>query len=325
MVTLLQQLVLETGLRESELRRIMMRAPIRYKTYTIKKRDGGDRLISQPAPEVKIVQRALSRILLNMLPVHEAATAYREGLSIRDNALPHAESGPILKMDFKEFFPSIRAVDWVSYCKRTGCITDGEELFLTSSLLFRRVRGRGSHVLAIGAPSSPVISNILMYEMDKAISEKVREDHIVYTRYAGDMTFSAPRTGHLVRTISDVAKIVRGFKTPSLELNAAKTRYITKKYGRRITGLTVSNDGEISIGHHNKRKTRAIIHKALLETPSQQESQVISGMLAYINAVDPVFMAALRKKYGDEAISSLQKQPIRAGRLEPHDPPFARR
>jgi RNA-directed DNA polymerase len=110
-------LVGSTGVSEHELRGIIRNAPIRYKTYYIQKRNGGERLISQPARELKALQRVMVTEFLDRLPVHSAATAYRRGMSIVDNAVPHAINGPILKFDFKDFFPSIDAMDWKIYCK----------------------------------------------------------------------------------------------------------------------------------------------------------------------------------------------------------------
>ena len=138
MSELVSRLAARTGLSEWDVRRIMSSAPVRYKVYAIPKRSGGQRIISQPAREVKLLQRALSDVLLKDLPVHDAAMAYRNGRSIADNARRHAKSGPILKMDFKDFFPSIRGQDWVSYCRDTGCLTEVEDIHLSTLLLFSK-------------------------------------------------------------------------------------------------------------------------------------------------------------------------------------------
>ena len=79
-------LIRETGLSEIDLRLILRTAPSRYKEFPIKKRDGSDRIIAQPARELKVLQRAFVREYLINLPIHPAATAYREGMSILDNA-----------------------------------------------------------------------------------------------------------------------------------------------------------------------------------------------------------------------------------------------
>ena len=323
MTRITAKLALEVGLKEADVRRIMLNAPVRYKTYPVSRPSGRPRLISQPTAEVKILQRALCRVLLDGLPVHSAATAYRKGHSIADNVRPHLEAGPILKLDLKDFFPSIRSQDWVSYCRDTGCLTEPEDVFLTSHLLFHRRRSARVMRLAIGAPSSPVVSNIMMFNIDRLIAEKVSEDHITYTRYADDMTFSALRTGYLVRTISDVAKIIRNNPYPKLELNDQKTTYVTKKFGRRVTGITITNDGDASIGHERKRKVRAAVHRAKLGTLSKDELRVLSGMLAYINVAEPSFLDKLGQKYGADTINRIKKAYFEGNKLPPHDPPLA--
>jgi len=155
-------LSIETGLPDSAVRKIMTSAPVRYKEYRIPKRSGGMRQIAQPAREVKLLQRAFVSTFLTSLPIHQSATAYRAGSSIRDNAAPHVGHGPILKLDFRDFFSSIRSQDWVSYCRDFGCLQSEEDVHLTASLLFQRQSGHRLLRLAIGAPSSPMLSNILI-------------------------------------------------------------------------------------------------------------------------------------------------------------------
>ena len=317
------RLVIATGIKESEVKSIMFGAPVRYKTYPVSRPSGRDRIISQPTAEVKILQRALVRVLLEHLPVHQASTAYRPGSSVLQNALPHVHAGPILKMDFKDFFPSIRSEDWVRYCHQTGCLTEPEDILLTSHLLFHRRRGARVMRLAIGAPSSPAVSNALMFEIDSKIQEVTSADKITYTRYAYDLTFSAPRTGYLVNTISDVSKIIRDTRYPKLTINADKTTYVTKRFGRRVTGLTITNDGEVSIGRDNKRKIHAAVHRAKNDKLSEPEMQMLSGMLAYVNAVEPDFLSKLTKKYGIDVIIRIKKALRLGKKLKPHEPPLA--
>ncbi len=245
-----------TGLSTYEARRLIARAPERYKVFYIDKKSGGRRQIAQPAREIKFLQRIFMRSFLESLPIHEAATAYRKGLSLADNAKPHASSGPILKMDFRDFFPSIRSRDWASYCGTHGIFESAEDVWLSERLLFFRPLGGRVLRLSIGAPTSPMVSNILMFEFDRVVSELVAKDHVVYTRYADDMTFSAPRTGHLVNVQRDVASAVRSISFPKLDINRDKTTYVTKKYHRQITGLTISNDGNVTIGRDTKQKFR---------------------------------------------------------------------
>lgn len=322
MKNLLSVMSLYTGLREHEISRIMSSAPSRYKVFHISKRDGSLREIAQPAPEVKFLQRALMSILLDKLPVHPCATAYVRGGSIRMNAEPHAKNGPILKLDFKNFFPSFKSSDWVNYCHRTGCLADDIDIHASSRLLFRRAKGESRLKLAIGAPSSPMLSNILMHEFDIAVLAAVEGQKITYTRYADDMTFSAPRLGYLSDVMRKVARIIRALDSPNLDLNGEKTTLVTKKFRRSVTGLTLTNDGHVSIGRERKRKIRATVHRALLGNLSELEMQVLVGMLAYANAVEPTFIQKLSQHYGRKEMEEIQRYK-RGGKLDFHVPPLA--
>jgi hypothetical protein len=130
---LLPLLVAGTGLSEPDIIRIVSNAPLRYKIYTIAKRRGGERIISQPARELKVLQRILTEEFLSKLPIHRSATAYRAGISIRHNALAHAANGPILKFDFTNFFPSISGRDWAIYCEREGLGLDTRDLWISTN------------------------------------------------------------------------------------------------------------------------------------------------------------------------------------------------
>ena len=179
---------------ELDLRVILSNAPSRYKRFSIRKRSGGLRQIAQPAREVKALQRALIKHVLSSLAVHDCALAYQPGRSILDNATAHAGRGPIRKYDFSDFFPSIRAEHWLSYCDHHNILPDPMDRRISTLLLFHKEPGSILLKLSIGAPSSPMLSNILMYEFDARMLAAVADDGVTYTRYADDLTFSAPRT-----------------------------------------------------------------------------------------------------------------------------------
>jgi len=302
MASLISQLIATTGLREGDLRRIISNAPKRYKVYYIAKRDGGRRKIAQPAKDVKFVQRALMDTLLSRLPIHDSATAYRKNISILDNAIPHAKSGPILKLDFKDFFPSIKSKDWKKYCRDFGILESSDDLYLSEKILFMKLRGEKELTLSVGAPSSPMLSNVIMKIFDDRVFEDVSKDKVIYTRYADDMTFSGPRTGHLINVKRQVSRIIRTIEYPNLDLNDEKTTYVTKKFHRTITGLTVANDGRITIGRDEKRRINAGVHNAANGTLSAEKMRALGGQLAYIQSVEPDFMQKLRVKYGGDTL-----------------------
>jgi RNA-directed DNA polymerase len=293
-----------TGLRPQDILAIIHQAPVSYKRYAIPKRTGGQRLIAQPAKEVKKLQRLLA-MRLSALPIHEAATAYVRGRSIKDNAERHASNGPIMKFDFKEFFPSIRDRDWRAYCVKMGVFSEAEDVYLSSKLFFTRAPGSTILRLAIGAPSSPWLSNVLMYEFDKLISDQMAKDKVVYSRYADDLTFSAPRTGFLNHVERSLRIAVKNNQNPKLTINEEKTVLSTSKYRRVVTGLVLANDGRVTIGRERKRNIRAALHQAFLGKLDAEESGRLAGLIAYVKGVEPTYFEELTLRYGADLIEKL--------------------
>jgi RNA-directed DNA polymerase len=115
--SLIRICALATGLTLNEVVSIAGIGPKRYKVYQIPKRSGGQRTICHPSRELKALQYVFLREILADLPVHEAATAYRRGSSIKENASRHLSSRIILKLDFENFFPSIKVADWAAYAR----------------------------------------------------------------------------------------------------------------------------------------------------------------------------------------------------------------
>jgi RNA-directed DNA polymerase len=306
MSKLLQLLMEGTGLSESDIVRIVSNAPLRYKNYTIPKRHGGDRIISQPARELKVLQRILIQEFLSKLPIHRSATAYRVGISIKHNALAHAANGPILKFDFANFFPSIGGRDWAFYCKREGLTLDARDLWISTNIFFHRWGSQGRLSLAIGAPSSPCLSNVIMHAFDTRIAAEVASDQVTYTRYADDLTFSAKRTGYLNRVEKILRRTIKEIKSPSLVINESKTILATKKYKRFVTGLTLTNDGKVSLGRERKRKIRAALKHYEDGELSIQEQAKLAGLLAFANDVEHEFVVRMEQKYGSELLRALK-------------------
>jgi len=297
----------ETGLSENDIRRILSNAPQRYKTYHIKKRDGGKREISQPAREVKALQRLFMQLFLEKLPVHYAATAYKPGTSIRKNAETHAKNDVIMKFDFKDFFPSILATDWENYCEKNKIFENQIDIFWSSQLLFRQKTSRSLLRLAIGAPSSPMLSNILMHEFDTKASEQIATTNLIYTRYADDITYSAPRAGFMRNLETELNKLIKATRSPKLKLNQKKTILATKKYKRVITGLVITNDKSVSIGRDKKRLVRAQMHYFKMGKLNQSEIAHLAGMIAFITDAEPKFVEKLKIMYGEDTLNKLKR------------------
>lgn len=285
-------------------------APYRYKVYVIdKKRRGEKRTIAQPAREIKRLQRYIVETLLAQYPVHEAAIAYREGRSIRDNAGPHAGEGYLLKLDFKDFFHSIQESDFRQLILRYNPLAlDEVEIGLVGRILFWKRERRDKLILSIGAPSSPAVSNILLYEFDQEVSELCKQERVTYTRYADDLTFSASEGGALAQIERGIGRICQSISSPKLRINRKKTVHASKAAARRVTGLVLTNDGTVSIGHQRKRELHSAVHRFKHRKLDDEQAKSLAGYLAFVHSVEPEFLRVLTRRYGQRVMARLFKR-----------------
>ena len=304
--SLIKTCALATGLTMNEVVRIAHIGPKRYKVYQISKRSGGQRTICHPSRELKALQYVFLRDILRSLPVHAAATAYKVGSSIKSNASAHLASRVILKLDFEAFFPSIKVTDWIAYARETLRTWSQQDIDFSTYVMFWGEGGYAPACLSIGAPTSPLLSNALMYQFDGVIANYAAQNGLVYTRYADDITFSS--AGHLdkVAVLSEVRSALNLIEYPRLRLNAAKTKLASNSTSRRVTGLVLANDGSLSLGRDRKRLIRAMVHHALVGKADVAARTHLAGLLSFASDVEPEFVNNLKQKYGDEALESLQ-------------------
>lgn len=282
-------------------------APYRYKKYYLKKNNGSLREIAQPSRELKIMQKLILNILSEFLPVHENAFAYIEGKSIKLNALKHKENKYFLKMDFSDFFNSIKPIDLRNILIKNGFESSMYNLKLIDNLFFYKKTKKSALSLSVGAPSSPLISNAVLYQFDIELSEICRNENITYTRYADDLTFSSNEKGKLIDFPKVVYLILRKMHSPKIKVNNSKTIYTSKAVSRRVTGITINNQGELSLGRHKKRVICSLIHKFSQGELDNDEIHKLKGYLSYAKHIEINFIKSMEKKYGVELINSIKK------------------
>lgn len=285
------------GLSGSGLASYVRTCPYRYKTYPIEKRNSDQkRMISQPSKDLKAVQRFLiDEFLRDRLPVHKAATAYKADTNILDNAVPHLENSYLLKMDFVNFFPSIQGDDFKTYLLSKNVEDDEAKLLVR---IFFKMDDIGRLCLSIGSPGSPIISNALMYEFDRIVLDLCDEHGIAYTRYSDDLTFSTNTKDILFEWPDRISAILEEIEFPTIQINAAKTVFSSKKFNRHVTGITITNQGSMSIGRSRKRQIRSAVYK--VDELSAKEVSSLRGYIAFANQVEPGFTEKLEKKYPDQ-------------------------
>lgn len=217
-----------------------------YRTFHIKKRLGGVREINSPYPSLLICQNWIYQNILLNIPVHTCVHGYVPGRSIFTNAVPHLNARCLLKMDIKDFFPSIK-IDWVANLFNQIGYADNVSFYL-ASLCCRNGR------LVQGASTSPYLTNILLYGLDRRLASLAVAYGMKYTRYADDLTFSGEYIPHGV--IGIVESIISDF---GLVPNVDKTRLQISKNKKIVTGLSVAGES-LSVPRMFKRDLKKELH-----------------------------------------------------------------
>jgi RNA-directed DNA polymerase len=291
-----EQISARLGLSPAFLEKLARTASFRYKEYQIKKKGGGTRTIHHPARELKLVQGWLLQNVLNRLPVHPAATAYREGCSIRRNAESHVANNYFLRVDFQDFFPSLkgRDVEAVLVANRQS-LSEGGITMQDITFITRIVCRHDS--LTIGAPTSPQLSNAIMFDLDRTWSERARALEVTYTRYADDLYFSTNRPNVLKDLLGDLRSYLNANDRPLLRINDKKTAFGSRKRRRLAAGLVLTSDRRVSIGRQRKRVLKALVMKLKRRYLSPDEVASLRGWISYLHSVEPTFVLSLERKY----------------------------
>jgi RNA-directed DNA polymerase len=302
---LLLEMALRSGLSSADVSRIVSNAPIRYKSYEIAKRTGGTRTIAQPSRELKALQRIAIDIVLSKFPVHARATAYESGRSILINANQHVGHKALMKLDFLNFFPSIKVGDFHQFLEHNkSTFTDADIEALTQILFW----GKGSPrpvCLSIGAPSSPRMSNIMMYEIDVQADALANNLGVTYTRYADDVTVSGGAIETLYAFEKAFRRIISNASFPRLRFNSKKRGIYVRGQRQMVTGLVLTPSGNVSIGRERKRLISAMMHRASLGQLNVDDLQTLKGLLAFAAGCEPNFLTRLSRKYGEATVKSV--------------------
>jgi RNA-directed DNA polymerase len=277
-----------------------------YHYWTIPKRDGSRRTITAPKSELKAVQRWLLRNVFEKLPVHHAAHGFLAARSIETNARVHAGADVVVKVDVKDFFPTITFRRVKGLVRRAGIpenVATLIALLVTESpreiVQFRGKTlyvAKGPRALPQGAPTSPAITNAMCLRMDKRLSGLARTMGFAYTRYADDLAFSySKKRGQKgSRTPAPIGQLLHGarqiLEAEGFHVNAKKTTVMRGGNTQRITGLVV-NDAPgrppARVPREVVRRLRAAIHNREKGKAREGESLAqIKGLAAFVHMAD---------------------------------------
>ncbi|MGD0058199.1 MAG: trypsin-like peptidase domain-containing protein [Verrucomicrobiia bacterium] len=252
----------QLGMSYERLRYILYRSPRgdRYLSVQIRKKTGGTRTLWVPRPDFKLLQRRLLYVLTMVYQPKPSAHGFIPQKSILTNARTHTRKRHVLNIDLKDFFPSIN---------------------------FGRVRGmfmgrpynlppRVATVLAQicchenalpqGAPTSPIVSNMICGRLDAHLQLLGRQCRCSYTRYADDITFSTNLTTfpEKLASLDSNGGCTLGQELSALinhngfQINPTKARLQACNQRQEVTGLNVNIRPNVQ--RRYVRQIRAMLH-----------------------------------------------------------------
>ena len=214
----------------------------RYRTFFIPKKSGGKREISAPTSTLEAFLWPVDLILKSLYEPKACVMGFTYGRSIVDNAKAHLGQNYILNLDLKDFFPSVQqARIWKRLQIAPFCFPKEVASVIAGLCSQKKENEDGSkeYILPQGAPTSPVLTNIICEKLDQRLVGVAKRFNLRYTRYADDITFSCM---HSALTIGGDAfeEIKRIIKEQGFVINDKKTRL--QKVGARqeVTGIILS-------------------------------------------------------------------------------------
>lgn len=228
----------------------------RYKTFSIKKKSGGERIINSPNSGLKCIQRCLNLIFQTIYEPSISANGFVNGRSILTNAKVHTGFNYVYNIDLKDFFGSVdQARVWGRLQKKPFSLNKESNRLEIANIIASlcchelevdRLNSENQwetlkkNVLPQGAPTSPTLTNIICQQLDFYLSAVAKRFGLNYSRYADDITFSSMH--NVYQDTSDFTReIKRIISSQNFHIKGEKTRLQTSGYRQTVTGVTVNN------------------------------------------------------------------------------------
>lgn len=267
-------------LSTKELRRIWWLRRRMYHHFEIAKGKGKTRIISAPDKRLKYLQRRIASLLDPLYRVRNPVHGFVAGRSVKSNALAHLRKRYVLNVDLKNFFPSITE-------NRVEGVLEAIGIDDRVAAIIARLCCNNDQ-LPQGAPSSPVLSNMICFRLDKELLTFAKSARCIYTRYADDITFSShqPMTALFEGTVPASGRFLPDLLLPALRntltqngfvINPEKAHYADRHSRRMVTGIKINE--LLNVDRRYVRNIRAELYsvETLGEKAAQKKFESLHG------------------------------------------------
>ena len=221
----------------------------KYHKFSIPKKSGEERIIHAPKKGLKAIQRTITDILSLIYQPNDCVNGFVQKRSIVDNAMSHVSKNYVYNIDLKDFFPSIDMRRVKACLKLPPFNLNDKTAFLVANIcceklmVSKEVNGEIQNyealVLPQGAPTSPIITNIVSQRLDRRLMGVAKKFGITYSRYADDITFSSDY--NVYQNNSEfIIELNRIIGVENFQINESKTRLQKSGYKQEVTGLIVN-------------------------------------------------------------------------------------
>jgi len=309
----------------SDLKRINARSRIpqlgHYHYRVLAKSSASLRLIEAPKTRLKAIQRQILSEILELVPAHSAVHGFVRGRSIKTFASLHAGKRAVLRMDLRDFFPSIGRARiqalfrTMGYPESVANLLGGHCANVTPRSIWKEIspgscpsldRGAIAEAsqlyarphLPQGAPSSPALANLSAYRLDCRLAGLARAAGATYARYADDLAFSgeAEFDGCVDRFRAHAAAIVA---EEGWTVNHRKTRIMRQGVRQHLVGLVTNRHVNVVRADFDRLKatlTNCLRHGASSQNRDNHPSfrMHLEGRVIFVESINPAKGKRLR-------------------------------
>jgi hypothetical protein len=288
-----------------------------YESFFIPKANGTKRAITAPKPLLKRIQRAIIPII-EPLPLPNAVHGFRKGRSIVTAARLHLNAHAMISIDLKHFFHTVTDARVHSALTKsliprlvdeTDDMDSAEATAIVGLLAHLctyslKAAENSPRVLPQGAPCSPHLANLTARPLDIAVRRFLESipGEYVYTRYADDLTITAPHEidrnvlGALLQVIHRT-----GFTVNRDKVSIASTLKGSAHFRQKltVTGLILDRrEGRVRIPRARLDRLRLELHQAAhVEELQDDVLQSIEGMISFVHMVYGRLPASIDRAY----------------------------
>ena len=289
----------------------------KYHTFHVLKKNGKKRLIEDPNDPLQDIQATLNDYLQAIYWLQRSDGAYGfimvprgddHPRNIENNARQHLRQGWLLNADLEDFFHQVTRKQVLDLWQAPPF--DFPRDLAKWLMQLTTYQGR----LPMGAPTSPVLSNLAFQKMDKVLLNYARKKGWRYTRFVDDMSFSSQAP----ITWNDYGPLERLLEKAGFPFNPAKAKLFGPDDEKQVTGLVLGlKDIEVpatfyaELSKDIKKLQHAIEVQyrsgVLYSKANERFQQSVTGKLQFANRIMGITHPAVKR--------------MRTAYLEALDPP----